>query len=180
MRYLALIADDHRTASARAAVASAIRNYEHLISSSSDMKDHIISSHIRTIQENILVKRCPRCRAPYLEYKGCSAVKCNCGSYFCGLCMLFSSPDSHQTHMHVKDACRLNPSPGTSYAFISPAVKSRIDQGRADRVVEYIHHSVPTEFKIDVAFAIGRDMSDNQLPMQELNAYIMRLSGVAV
>jgi len=59
------------------------------------------------IIEDILTLKCGTCKAAFLDYDGCAAVRCgNCRNYFCGLCLL-TFTGSLQAHRHVL-GCRHN------------------------------------------------------------------------
>jgi hypothetical protein len=92
---------------------------------------------IRThIVERIMTSRCPHCKAPYDGYTGCSAVKCKCKKYHCGLC-LAPSDDGQLTHAHVV-TCKYNPESGKSYAFSGTEIDAVLRQAMADRVLAYL------------------------------------------
>ena len=53
--------------------------------------------HYDVIVENILTLKCPKCDKAFVDFDGCLALQCNCGTYFCGKCMeeFDSNRDAH-------------------------------------------------------------------------------------
>lgn len=54
-----------------------------------------------------LDSRCPSCRRVFVDFDGCAALYCSCGTYFCALC-LCECADRASAHAHVLQ-CYLNP-----------------------------------------------------------------------
>ena len=50
--------------------------------------------------------RCPHCDLVFLDFDGCAAVQCQCGEWFCGLCLSACDGSVH-AHRHVL-RCRWN------------------------------------------------------------------------
>jgi hypothetical protein len=134
----------------------------------------------RFIQDRILTNRCPGCQAPFSDFVACASVKCGCGTYFCGLCLEYQNPDSHTTHMHVKDHCGYNPNPGQSYAFAeAEATQQAIIKARADRVLRFIKSlKTSSENMISIVSEIARDMIDTNTPMTEIEIYVADISAM--
>ena len=49
---------------------------------------------------NILNLRCPKCGMVFVDFDGCLALYCNCGQFFCALCLM-AKDDSASCHLHV-------------------------------------------------------------------------------
>ena len=55
---------------------------------------HMARKHI---EEEILTSRCPRCKAAFLDFAGCCALKCHrCPCAFCAWCGKDCGADAHQ------------------------------------------------------------------------------------
>ena len=67
-------------------------------------------SSIDYVVNRILTNACPHCDRPYYEFDACAAVMCDCGNWFCGLC-LQPCASAHETHEHVR-CCYLNQAQG--------------------------------------------------------------------
>lgn len=76
-----------------------------------------LAVHVRRVSETVLTMHCPSCSAAVLDWSGCMAVECNCGSFFCGFCFAACGTDNSAAHRHVMD-CRLN---GTGGYFVTEA-----------------------------------------------------------
>lgn len=65
---------------------------------------------------------CPTCGRGFVDFEGCAAIGCVCGSYFCALCLQrFAS--SALVHEHVR-RCLFNPTEDASYYVPIEACKS--------------------------------------------------------
>lgn len=66
----------------------------------------------RRALENILNPKCPSCQRVFEYFTGCCAVTCDgCKNVFCGLCLIYFSNNSNDTHSHVI-VCSDNPRQG--------------------------------------------------------------------
>lgn len=100
---------------------------------------HSSSSPTRLVRAGVAValcedaraRACPHCGSHFVDFDGCAALRCACGSFFCALC-LRGFEDSDACHAHVR-ACPLHPSPGDYY--VSMAACDRVWLARARRRV---------------------------------------------
>ena len=116
---IALLEAISREADAR--VKLEMQNY--LRKSALEKEVHAIRIHI---EEEILTIRCPKCRQPFVDYRGCAALTCGtCQAKFCALCLKDCGRDAHQ---HVKE-CDLNPQNPKGY-FVKVNVFEKIHAKR--------------------------------------------------
>ena len=55
-----------------------------------------VDAVVRRIREEVMLERCPRCEAPFLDYDGCNALICpKCGCGFCAVCLEDCGGDAH-------------------------------------------------------------------------------------
>ena len=58
-----------------------------------------VDEAVRLVREEVLVDRCPRCKAAFADWDGCNALSCAaCGAAFCAVCLEDCGADAH---LHV-------------------------------------------------------------------------------
>ena len=51
---------------------------------------------VRRVRDEVLVDKCPRCRAAFADWDGCNALRCaSCGAAFCAVCLEDCGSDAH-------------------------------------------------------------------------------------
>jgi hypothetical protein len=71
-------------------------------------RNHAIHIHVQHVKDNILTYKCPSCNKPFFPERGdCSAIKCECNTYFCGWCLV-RCDNNEAAHDHVR-RCTDNP-----------------------------------------------------------------------
>lgn len=91
-------------------------------------------SELNFILSNILTKRCPHCNFVFADFDACAAVFCDCGKWFCGLClqMCFNREDAHYHVMH----CKYNPC--SSYFVPSHIILETEQNVKVDKTVCFL------------------------------------------
>lgn len=61
---------------------------------------------VRVQIEELVDRRCPKCKKVYYEFDGCCALTCDCGAFFCALCEE-QCESNDICHIHVEQ-CSMN------------------------------------------------------------------------
>jgi hypothetical protein len=114
-----------------------------------------VETHAQFIVDNLINARCPGCSANFGGFDACSAIKCTCGVYFCGWCLILVEADDSRTarircHDHVREDCRFNPHRNLFPPHPHPAVWQEVmhELGRK-RVRDYIQDSGGVWWMVD-------------------------------
>ncbi|KAJ1471677.1 hypothetical protein T484DRAFT_3500749 [Baffinella frigidus] len=125
----------------------------------------------RHVEEEILTSKCPRCRAAFLDFEGCCALKCaRCPCNFCAWCGVDCGADAHR---HVA-TCAAKPAgadvyyPGTHQEFARAQARHRAPQ------LERYLRGLDSE---STRAALLREL---QATLQELYPDVLRAFGHAV
>ena len=106
---------------------------------------------------------CPRCRAAYIDFDGCCAVKCaNCQCGFCGLCLIDCGNDAHA---HVL-TCHLNPDK-TNYFASGAIITAANNVVKKERVLKVMER-VEQKWKQAVFNDMHSMISDLNITLQDI------------
>ena len=123
--------------------------------------DERINETVRHIQERLLVLKCPRCEAAFLDFEGCFALTCHrCRCGFCAYCLADCGNDAHQ---HVP-RCPNNLRRGDVYGDM--LTFERAQQQRRQRMVREYLATVDQDIIERVIAACVRDFADLGLIVQ--------------
>lgn len=84
-------------------------------------------------------EHCPGCKNEWIDFDGCSALTCLCGTYFCAHCCGKFDTDA-LVHTHVKH-CALNPNMGSLYTPFAVYKEAKLGRWRA-RVQHYLDNNI--------------------------------------
>ena len=62
---------------------------------------------LASLSDEAHARRCPKCGRRFLDFDGCAALSCACGTTFCALCFE-GFDDARRAHRHVAMQCPLN------------------------------------------------------------------------
>lgn len=118
--------------------------------------DGEVHQHQQHIVERILVLRCPRCNAAFVDFNGCLALTCanpRCGCRFCGLCLRDCGADAH-AHVGV---CPEGRGQGL---FVGADVWGELMRHRRERLVHRYLAGLPEPVRRRVRERVRRDCED--------------------
>ena len=108
--------------------------------------------HKRTIEEQILNLRCPRCGAVFVDFAGCFALTCGkCRAGFCAWCLHDCGDDAHR---HVVN-CAQNRAEGRNVYGNVQLFEQAHRERRRRLVDEYVRNRVREDLREAVQQAIG-------------------------
>jgi hypothetical protein len=114
-----------------------------------------VQKHRLTIAETVLTLCCPRCKAPFIDFEGCFAVRCSaCTCNFCAWCLLDCGDDAHA---HVK-RCPKSLVPGGYYGQLKQFNEVHAKR-RQQEVAAYLRNLSRDEMNA-VKEAIAMDIKD--------------------
>ncbi|KAK1941943.1 hypothetical protein P3T76_007007 [Phytophthora citrophthora] len=119
-----------------------------------------------TSKSKILNLCCPKCKATFLDFSGCTCVKCGnptCDQYFCANCLQYSSSSSDATHGHVR-SCSKNP--GNDY-FVSEQALNEVHRVmRTENLIAYFTNETQSEkIRFHVHTRIAKDLLDLRIEL---------------
>lgn len=124
--------------------------------------------HRKSIVEEILELRCPRCKRVFYDFVDCFALTCNgCRCGFCAYCLEDCGADAHR---HVAQ-CGMNRAPGKDvYGTEDMFVAAHRDR-RREKLIEYFREKVGdprTKALLFDELSKGGDISDLGLTAEML------------
>jgi hypothetical protein len=67
--------------------------------------DETVIQHVFTQSMELMIPKCPKCQAAFVDWANCYSVTCSCGVNFCGVCLTFYGT-SRETHDHIRTMCK--------------------------------------------------------------------------
>ncbi|KDO19060.1 hypothetical protein SPRG_15725 [Saprolegnia parasitica CBS 223.65] len=121
-----------------------------------------VTDHARRICNEILTLACPKCKAAFLDFSGCTCVTCgntNCNTNFCANCLAYHDLDSGACHSHVR-SCPSNPNQG-DYFVSAQQLQATHASARKKQTAAYLTRAtVAGDERRGVWQMIERDLAD--------------------
>ncbi|KDO18604.1 hypothetical protein SPRG_16070 [Saprolegnia parasitica CBS 223.65] len=121
-----------------------------------------VTGHARRICNEILTLACPKCKAAFLDFSGCTCVTCgntNCSTNFCANCLVYHDMDSGTCHNHVR-SCPSNPNQG-NYFVSAEQLQATHASARKKQTAAYLTRAtVAGDERRGVWQMIERDLAD--------------------
>jgi hypothetical protein len=108
----------------------------------------------KVIVDTILTQVCPRCRAAFLDFEGCMAVKCSqCSAAFCAVCTTDCGADAHE---HVRNCKWVG-----AIGLFAPAqgIQTLVNGWRRHKILEVLS-GIPCDLKARVIQDLSRELLD--------------------
>jgi hypothetical protein len=94
----------------------------------------------KTIVEEVLTLKCPRCKTAFVDWDACAALTCmTCGAAFCAWCQLDCGGDAHAHVTHCPDS----PMNGNVYAH-TDYIQAGLNRRRTRRAREMVQNAALT------------------------------------
>jgi Zinc finger C-x8-C-x5-C-x3-H type (and similar)/Zinc finger, C3HC4 type (RING finger) len=150
--------DNHRVSCSTCSMILCIKcNVSHEPLSCSDYQLSSRPPNQRRMQviDEILTLRCPRCRAAFIDFDGCFALKCSmCPCGFCGWCLHDCGTDAHS---HVsKCKFKTNPSP----YFASKEEFDAAQNNKRKKAIQEFLSKLSESERLSTLEAIRTDLED--------------------
>ena len=122
-----------------------------------EQQREVLSAH-RHITENIINLKCPRCKAVFVDFEGCFAVKCSsCPCGFCAWCFADCGSDAHP---HVMQ-CPHKPPGNSSRTYYGTAAEFEAQnlRRRKKMLCEFVGGLKP-QIRQSVLHGMVKDLND--------------------
>jgi hypothetical protein len=120
----------------------------------------IIQNHRKYICEQILTIKCPNCTRAFIDFNGCFALTCTCGSSFCGWCLQLGS--SREIHTHVCVCQHRTQGTMPALSAFNLVHKNR----RIKLLTNYLNTITNKDEQKQVIESIKKDLTDLQINIQ--------------
>ena len=122
----------------------------------------------RYIVEYILTLKCPRCKAAFVDFESCLALKCrNCPCGFCACCMTDCGNDAH-THVRYSCAYAKASRPGGATSATEDDTNTAQNTWRLDAIRGYLAANVAADQHATVLQSLQREFADIDLDVSSL------------
>jgi hypothetical protein len=127
-----------------------------------------VRRHRKSIIEEILELRCPRCKLVFYDFNDCFALTCDgCGCGFCAYCLKDCGQDAHR---HVAQ-CDMNRAPGRDVYGTQDLFLAHHRERKRGKLIEYFRDKVEdprTKAMLFDELSKGGDIADLGLTAEML------------